>query len=99
MEPAPPPADRRPLFYRTWIDKGIAAVRRLGAPAADTGDQGPFRRIMTHLSWILGGKGYGAILSLFYLAIVTRGLGPAAYGSFALILSSTLVLQAILNYL
>ena len=98
MEPAPPPADRRLPFYRTWIDRGIAAVRRLGAPAADTGDQGPFRRIMTHLSWILGGKGYGAILSLFYLAIVTRGLGPAAYGSFALILSSTLVLQAILNF-
>lgn len=58
----------------------------------------PFSRILRHLSWILSGKGYGAILSLLYLAIATRALGPAAYGEFALILSSTLILQAVLNF-
>lgn len=62
------------------------------------GEARPFARILTHLGWILGGKGYGAILSLFYLAIVTRVLGPAAYGSFALVLSAALVLQAVLNF-
>lgn len=62
------------------------------------GEVRPFARILTHLGWILGGKGYGAVLSLFYLAILTRALGPAAYGSFALILSAALVLQAVLNF-
>jgi O-antigen/teichoic acid export membrane protein len=62
------------------------------------GEVRPFARILTHLGWILGGKGYGAVLSLFYLAIVTRVLGPAAYGSFALVLSAALVLQAVLNF-
>lgn len=62
------------------------------------GDAGPFARILTHLGWIFGGKGYGAILSLLYLAIVTRALGPAAYGAFALILGSALILQALLNF-
>ena len=61
-------------------------------------DNKPFARILRHLSWVLSGKGYGAVLSLFYLAVATRSLGPAAYGSFALILSSTLILQAVLNF-
>lgn len=61
-------------------------------------DKKPFARIMEHLGWIVSGKGYGAVLSLFYLAIVTRSLGPAGYGSFTLILATTLTLQLTLGF-
>lgn len=58
----------------------------------------PFARIVQHLSWIISGKGYGAILSLVYLAIATRSLGPSGYGAFALILGTTATLQLMLSF-
>lgn len=68
------------------------------AEAFPSGKMPAFTRIATHLGWIVGGKGYGAVLSLLYLALLTRALGVEAYGSFALILSSTLIIQALLNF-
>lgn len=58
----------------------------------------PLQRIWAHISWIIGGKGYGAALSLIYLAIVTRSLGPEGFGSFSLVLSTTLTLQLLLGF-
>ena len=62
------------------------------------GERKPFSRILEHLSWIATGKGYGAILSLAYLAILTRTLGPSQYGAFALILGTTVTLQLCLGF-
>lgn len=61
-------------------------------------DKKPLSRIFEHLRWIATGKGYGAILSLVYLAIVTRSLGPAGYGTFSLILGTTTMLQLVLGF-
>src|SRR3546814_14125353 len=51
-------------------------------------DNSSLRSILQNTGWLLTGKGVGAVLSLFYLAIVTRTLGPAGVGLFSLILSA-----------
>jgi O-antigen/teichoic acid export membrane protein len=43
------------------------------------------RRIAANTGWLLGGKGVGAVLSLFYIGIATRTLGLDGFGHFALI--------------
>src|SRR5665213_2460620 len=58
----------------------------------------PFSRILEHLRWIATGKGYSAALSLIYLAILTRSLGPANYGAFSLILGAVATLQLLLGF-
>ena len=58
----------------------------------------PFSRILEHLRWIATGKGYSAALSLIYLAILTRSLGPANYGAFSLILGTVATLQLLLGF-
>ncbi len=54
------------------------------AATAKTG----IRRILENTAWLLGGKTFGGILSLFYLAIVTRTLGLEGFGQFALIVGT-----------
>src|SRR3546814_11340903 len=44
-------------------------------------DNSSLRSILQNTGWLLTGKGVGAVLSLFYLAIVTRTLGPAGFRS------------------
>lgn len=46
------------------------------------------RRILQNTAWLLGGKTFGGILSLFYLAIVTRTLGVEGFGQFAMIVGT-----------
>jgi O-antigen/teichoic acid export membrane protein len=53
---------------------------------------------LQHLGWILSGKGYGAVLSLIYLSIITHSLGPAGYGAFALVLGTVAMLQLVLSF-
>lgn len=55
-------------------------------------------RILENTAWLLGGKGVGAVLSLVYLAIVTRTLGPEGFGHFALILSTAQVIGTIVSF-
>jgi O-antigen/teichoic acid export membrane protein len=54
------------------------------------------RRILGNFGWLLGGKGFGAVSSLIYLAILSRSLGVKDFGHFALIfgLSQAFVLLA-----
>jgi O-antigen/teichoic acid export membrane protein len=54
------------------------------------------RRILGNFGWLLGGKGFGAVSSLIYLAILARSLGVKDFGHFALIfgLSQAFVLLA-----
>ncbi|MFZ1741564.1 MAG: lipopolysaccharide biosynthesis protein [Pontixanthobacter sp.] len=48
-------------------------------------NDGPIRRILGNVGWLLGGKGFGAVSSLLYLAILSRSLGVKDFGHFALI--------------
>lgn len=45
------------------------------------------KRLATNMGWLLGGRGFNAVLSLVYLALATRTLGLAGFGHFALILA------------
>jgi len=49
--------------------------------------RGTGRRILRNGSWLLAPKTVGAILSILYLAIIARTLGPGDFGIFALIFS------------
>ncbi|WP_311267187.1 oligosaccharide flippase family protein [Sphingobium sp. WCS2017Hpa-17] len=57
-----------------------------------------FARILANTGWLLGGKGVGGVLSLAYLAIVTRTLGVEDFGRFALILSASNVIKALTSF-
>jgi O-antigen/teichoic acid export membrane protein len=46
---------------------------------------GSLSAALGNLRWLLGSRGLAAVLSLIYLAIVTRSLGAAGFGEFALI--------------
>ena len=45
------------------------------------------RRLVRNIGWLLGGRGFNAVLSLVYLAIATRTLGIEGFGQFAIILA------------
>ncbi|UZW53778.1 oligosaccharide flippase family protein [Sphingobium sp. JS3065] len=62
------------------------------------GAQEGFARILANTGWLLGGKGVGAVLSLAYLAIVTRTLGVADFGRFALVLSAANVIKTLVGF-
>lgn len=55
-------------------------------------------RILQNTAWLLGGKGVGGVLSLFYLAILTRSLGPAGFGHFALIQSTAQIVVTFVSF-
>lgn len=44
--------------------------------------------MLHNAGWMLGGKGFGAVVSTIYLAIVTRSLGLEGFGQFALVLGA-----------
>lgn len=54
-------------------------------------------RVFRNSSWLFSAKGVGAILSIFYLAILTRTLGVAGFGEFMVIVGAVQVLAAILK--
>lgn len=71
---------------------------RMMAKPKPGGAQDGFSRILANTGWLLGGKGVGAVLSLAYLAIVTRTLGVADFGRFALVLSAATVIKTITSF-
>ncbi len=52
-------------------------------------------RIGRNTGWLLGSKGLGAVLSIAYLAIAARTLGPEGFGQFILVLTYA---QAVANF-
>lgn len=60
--------------------------------------QDGFARILANTGWLLGGKGVGGLLSLVYLAIVTRTLGVADFGRFSLVLSAATVIKTLVSF-
>ncbi len=45
------------------------------------------KQVFANMGWLLGGRGFNAVLSLVYLAITARTLGTEAFGYFALIIA------------
>jgi O-antigen/teichoic acid export membrane protein len=70
------------------------ATTQAEAPAP----RSPLARIFANTAWLLGGKGFGAICGLLYLAIITRSLGLKGFGHFALIFGTAQALIAIAGF-
>ncbi|HEV2567314.1 lipopolysaccharide biosynthesis protein [Sphingomonas sp.] len=51
-----------------------------------------------NFGWILSGRGVAAVLSLVYLGIITRTLGPEGFGQFALVSSTAQTITAIVGF-
>ena len=45
------------------------------------------KQVFANMGWLLGGRGFNAVLSLVYLAIAARTLGTNGFGHFALIIA------------
>lgn len=45
------------------------------------------QRVFANMGWLLGGRGFNAVLSLVYLAIAARTLGTIGFGQMALIIA------------
>lgn len=45
------------------------------------------KQVFANMGWLLGGRGFNAVLSLLYLAIAARTLGTDGFGYFALIIA------------
>ena len=58
----------------------------------------PLARVLGNLAWLIAGKGFGAVLSLFYLALATQLLGPQQFGYFTLILGTAQAISAIVSF-
>ncbi len=55
-------------------------------------------RLFTNMGWLLGGRGINALLSLVYLALAARALGPEGFGYFALIIALGQAVTGIANF-
>lgn len=64
----------------------------------DSAGRTSFSSILRNTGWLLGGKGVGALLSLAYLAIITRELGVADFGRFALVLSTAQAIAVLVSF-
>jgi len=56
------------------------------------------RRILKNVGWLLGGKTFGAIVSLVYLAILARSLGLKGFGHFSLIFGTAQAMVAVAGF-
>lgn len=54
--------------------------------------------ILKNLGWLLGGKGFGALCSLIYLAVLSRSLGLKDFGHFSLIFGTGQALVAVASF-
>ena len=59
---------------------------------------GVVRRIYANLSLLLGGKAGAGVLSLAYLAVAARALGPADYGALVLVHAYTILVGGVVNF-
>lgn len=58
----------------------------------------PLGRILQNTAWLLGGKGFGAVCGLAYLAILTRTLGLKDFGHFSLIFGTAQALTSLAGF-
>lgn len=55
-------------------------------------------RLLRNIGWLLGGRGFNAVLSLVYLALATRALGLDGFGQFAIIVALGQMVTGIANF-
>tara|TARA_R110002072_G_scaffold86774_4_gene195790 strand:- start:19348 stop:20697 length:1350 start_codon:yes stop_codon:yes gene_type:complete len=60
--------------------------------------RGGLLNILKNVAWLMGGKGFGAICSIAYLAILSRSLGLKDFGHFSLIFATGLALVALASF-
>lgn len=71
----------------------------MSAPDPTNGSaQSTARRILRNTAWLLGGKGFGGLCSIIYLAILSRSLGVKHFGHFSLIFGTAQALVAIAGF-
>ena len=56
------------------------------------------KRLFTNMGWLLGGRGFNAVLSLVYLALATRTLGLDGFGYFAIIVALGQTVTGLMNF-
>lgn len=56
------------------------------------------KRLFSNMGWLLGGRGFNAVLSLVYLALATRALGTIGFGHFALIVALGQTITGLANF-
>ncbi|HAU23034.1 MAG TPA: hypothetical protein DCS24_10685 [Erythrobacter sp.] len=56
------------------------------------------RRLMQNIGWLLGGRGFNAVMSLVYLALATRTLGLDGFGHFAIIVALGQTVTGLANF-
>ena len=56
------------------------------------------KRLFSNMGWLLGGRGFNAVLSLVYLALATRALGTVGFGHFALIVALGQTITGLANF-
>jgi len=56
------------------------------------------KRLFKNMGWLLGGRGFNAVLSLVYLALATRTLGLEGFGWFAAIVALGQVVAGVVNF-
>lgn len=89
---APPPPSPAPGIV-TQGDATETAGREAAAVVRER--KASLRNVLLNVAWLIGGKGVGAVLSLVYLAIVTRSLGVAGFGQFSLAFGAS---QAVVGF-
>lgn len=65
---------------------------------AEDSRRGGLLNILRNVAWLMGGKGFGAICSIAYLAILARSLGLKDFGHFSLIFATGLALVALASF-
>ena len=55
--------------------------------APQLGGRSVFARLLKNIGWVAGSRGFTSVVSIAYLAVAARALGPGPFGSFALILT------------
>ncbi|MEP2551034.1 MAG: hypothetical protein ABJH26_07065, partial [Marinomonas sp.] len=55
-------------------------------------------RLFRNIGWLLGGRGFNAVMSLIYLALATRALGLDGFGYFAIIVALGQTVTGIANF-
>jgi O-antigen/teichoic acid export membrane protein len=75
----------------------MAATRATSTDGEDA-PKSSIARIFANTAWLLGGKGFGALCALAYLAILTRSLGLKGFGHFALIFGFAQALIAVAGF-
>ena len=81
------------------MGRKLVQTPHMTAPAQDRlAPHSVFRSIIQNTAWLLGGKGFGGVLSIAYLAILSRSLGLKDFGHFALIFGTSQALVAIAGF-